>query len=201
MLSGIISILAGILLFYTYSSRVYKEKVLVFSAMGALLFIPMIVYTLKYSRRIGYVYEYLLFYHDLIVDEEMNQAALFYSAPVHITTIKFDHPKYCERTERGLYRLCEEPLVIPPAESNTLITLFKSNCNRGFYTSRNCANAIIPNKSVISLNECSSQCLICFENPPDCFFLPCGNAGICSSCGTILLKNSSTCHLCRAVIC
>ncbi len=203
LLSAIICALTGLFLYYMHNTQPHPYKILTLSILGVVLFLPLIVYTMKYFRRIGYVYEYMLFFHDLLVDEEINQATEYYSAPIKISTIKFDHPKYCERTDSGLFRLCEEPVQIPQIESSSLLNMLRPHCNTGFYTSRELTNAIMPKNSVVStvafVDNSSPLCLICFDKPPDSFFLPCGNAGICSSCGEALLKNSATCHLCRSV--
>ena len=42
-------------------------------------------------------------------------------------------------------------------------------------------------------------CVICFDNPPDSVFMPCGHAGICYECAVDLYKNSESCYLCRKV--
>ena len=185
-----------------HSAAIHEYKILTLSIIGNIFFLSLIVYTMKYNRRIGYVYEYMLFYRDLLVDEEINQAILYYSAPIKIGTLKFDHPKYCERTDSGLFKLCEEPIQIPQIESNYILNIFKPNCNTGFYTTRELTNAVSPKNAsslITPVDNSSPLCLICFDRPPDSFFLPCGNAGICCSCGLALLKTSSTCHLCRSV--
>ncbi len=169
-----------------------------FSITGMILFFPLVIYSVICHRRIGYVFEYIVFYHDLLIDKEIQQAALQMSAPIKISSRKFDHPKYCEKNESGLFRLCEEPLTAPQVEGKSILSMIKQNCEAGFYTSRGAKKIVFPD-TASKADETSQLCLICFDKAPECFFLPCGNAGLCSSCGLTILKTSGTCHLCRAV--
>ncbi|KAI3906619.1 hypothetical protein MKW98_009527 [Papaver atlanticum] len=40
-------------------------------------------------------------------------------------------------------------------------------------------------------------CVICFDAPRDCFFLPCGHCATCFSCGTRIAEEAGTCPICR----
>ncbi|XP_051130624.1 E3 ubiquitin-protein ligase APD2 isoform X2 [Andrographis paniculata] len=40
-------------------------------------------------------------------------------------------------------------------------------------------------------------CAICFEDPKDCFFLPCGHCVSCHGCATKVLEASGSCPICR----
>ncbi|KAI3939088.1 hypothetical protein MKX01_001956 [Papaver californicum] len=41
------------------------------------------------------------------------------------------------------------------------------------------------------------QCVICFDAPRDCFFLPCGHCATCFTCGTRIAEEAGTCPICR----
>ncbi|KAM7522072.1 hypothetical protein LguiA_011974 [Lonicera macranthoides] len=40
-------------------------------------------------------------------------------------------------------------------------------------------------------------CVICFDAPRDCFFLPCGHCAVCFTCGTRVLEEGGSCPVCR----
>ncbi|KAL5710200.1 hypothetical protein ACHQM5_020792 [Ranunculus cassubicifolius] len=40
-------------------------------------------------------------------------------------------------------------------------------------------------------------CVVCFDAPRDCFFLPCGHSATCFSCGTRIVDEAGTCPICR----
>ncbi|EEF36766.1 ubiquitin-protein ligase, putative [Ricinus communis] len=40
-------------------------------------------------------------------------------------------------------------------------------------------------------------CVICFDAPRDCFFLPCGHCAACFTCGTRIAEEPGTCPICR----
>ncbi|KAM1695079.1 hypothetical protein ACFXTN_026759 [Malus domestica] len=40
-------------------------------------------------------------------------------------------------------------------------------------------------------------CVICFDGPRDCFFLPCGHCAACFTCGTRIAEEAGTCPICR----
>ncbi|XP_077214450.1 E3 ubiquitin-protein ligase APD2-like isoform X2 [Tasmannia lanceolata] len=40
-------------------------------------------------------------------------------------------------------------------------------------------------------------CVICFDAPRDCFFLPCGHCAACFKCGTRITEEAGTCPICR----
>ncbi|KAI3835894.1 hypothetical protein MKX03_035160 [Papaver bracteatum] len=40
-------------------------------------------------------------------------------------------------------------------------------------------------------------CVICFDAPRDCFFLPCGHCATCFTCGTRIAEEAGTCPICR----
>ncbi|XP_054799080.1 E3 ubiquitin-protein ligase APD2-like isoform X2 [Prosopis cineraria] len=40
-------------------------------------------------------------------------------------------------------------------------------------------------------------CVICFDAPRDCFFLPCGHCAACFECGTRVVDEASPCPICR----
>lgn len=39
-------------------------------------------------------------------------------------------------------------------------------------------------------------CVICFDAPRDCFFLPCGHSATCFTCGTRIIDEAGTCPIC-----
>ena len=49
------------------------------------------------------------------------------------------------------------------------------------------------------MNKSNSNCLVCFEKPPDTVFMNCGHGGICYECALDLWRSSSECFLCRKV--
>ncbi|XP_057428409.1 E3 ubiquitin-protein ligase APD2-like isoform X2 [Lotus japonicus] len=46
-------------------------------------------------------------------------------------------------------------------------------------------------------NDLQFLCVICFETPRDCFFLPCGHCAACFACGTRIAAEVCTCPICR----
>ncbi|GAB2214800.1 hypothetical protein Droror1_Dr00019164 [Drosera rotundifolia] len=40
-------------------------------------------------------------------------------------------------------------------------------------------------------------CVICFDAPRDCFFLPCGHCAACFPCGSKIAEEAATCPICR----
>ncbi|GLU18855.1 hypothetical protein SLE2022_351320 [Rubroshorea leprosula] len=40
-------------------------------------------------------------------------------------------------------------------------------------------------------------CVVCFDAPRDCFFLPCGHCATCFTCGTRIAEDAGTCPICR----
>ncbi|KAL8154096.1 hypothetical protein V2J09_011856 [Rumex salicifolius] len=40
-------------------------------------------------------------------------------------------------------------------------------------------------------------CVICFDSPRDCFFLPCGHCAACFTCGSRIAEEAGTCPICR----
>ncbi|XP_077238676.1 E3 ubiquitin-protein ligase APD2-like isoform X2 [Tasmannia lanceolata] len=41
------------------------------------------------------------------------------------------------------------------------------------------------------------RCVICFDAPRDCFFLPCGHCAACFTCGTRITEEAGTCPICH----
>ncbi|BBH04646.1 RING/U-box superfamily protein [Prunus dulcis] len=46
-------------------------------------------------------------------------------------------------------------------------------------------------------NNTQRLCVICFDGPRDCFFLPCGHCAACFTCGTRIAEEAGTCPICR----
>ncbi|CAB4282273.1 unnamed protein product [Prunus armeniaca] len=46
-------------------------------------------------------------------------------------------------------------------------------------------------------NNTRRLCVICFDGPRDCFFLPCGHCAACFTCGTRIAEEAGTCPICR----
>ncbi|XP_021845128.1 E3 ubiquitin-protein ligase APD2 isoform X2 [Spinacia oleracea] len=44
---------------------------------------------------------------------------------------------------------------------------------------------------------CRRLCVICFDAPKDCFFIPCGHCATCFTCGIRIAEVSGTCPICR----
>lgn len=40
-------------------------------------------------------------------------------------------------------------------------------------------------------------CVVCFDGPRDCFFLPCGHCATCFPCGSRIAEEAGTCPICR----
>ena len=45
-----------------------------------------------------------------------------------------------------------------------------------------------------------SYCLICWDNPNNHAFLPCGHKSVCGTCAALILTNSRQCPICRAAV-
>ncbi|XVF19865.1 hypothetical protein REPUB_Repub11eG0147800 [Reevesia pubescens] len=41
------------------------------------------------------------------------------------------------------------------------------------------------------------HCVVCFDAPRDCFFLPCGHCATCFTCGTRIAEDAGICPICR----
>ncbi|CAN6559385.1 unnamed protein product [Malus baccata var. baccata] len=46
-------------------------------------------------------------------------------------------------------------------------------------------------------NNTGRLCVICFDGPRDCFFLPCGHCAACFTCATRIAEEAGTCPICR----
>ncbi|CAO2820105.1 unnamed protein product [Amaranthus hypochondriacus] len=44
---------------------------------------------------------------------------------------------------------------------------------------------------------CRRLCVICFDAPKDCFFIPCGHCASCFACGVRIAEAAGTCPICR----
>ncbi|KMT12328.1 hypothetical protein BVRB_5g102700 [Beta vulgaris subsp. vulgaris] len=44
---------------------------------------------------------------------------------------------------------------------------------------------------------CRRLCVICFDAPKDCFFIPCGHCASCFTCGIRIAEAAGTCPICR----
>ncbi|XP_021744721.1 uncharacterized protein LOC110710698 isoform X2 [Chenopodium quinoa] len=44
---------------------------------------------------------------------------------------------------------------------------------------------------------CRRLCVICFDAPKDCFFIPCGHCATCFTCGIRIAEIAGTCPICR----
>lgn len=136
--------------------------------------------------------EFYFYKRELQIDLIMQQAEHRLSQPVNIVTIKFSHNKFAERTQAGIFKLCSSPLI----QSDIHLTKVFDVRSAGFHSDR-LRNATV-RPLMVAPTENSQKCLICCDQSPNSFFLPCGNAGICEECGLKILKTSSQCHLCRA---
>ncbi|XP_059626488.1 E3 ubiquitin-protein ligase APD2-like isoform X2 [Cornus florida] len=54
-----------------------------------------------------------------------------------------------------------------------------------------------PLKEGESNSNCRRLCIICFDSPRDCFFLPCGHCAACFTCGARIAEEAGTCPICR----
>lgn len=48
-----------------------------------------------------------------------------------------------------------------------------------------------------NINNPPRLCVICFDAPRDCFFLPCGHCAACFTCATRIAEEAGTCPICR----
>ncbi|XP_062171747.1 E3 ubiquitin-protein ligase APD2-like isoform X2 [Alnus glutinosa] len=48
-----------------------------------------------------------------------------------------------------------------------------------------------------NINNPPRLCVICFDAPRDCFFLPCGHCASCFTCATRIAEEAGTCPICR----
>ena len=72
-----------------------------------------------------------------------------------------------------------------------------------FDRSKNPSDSQILEKSGYSnaISETSvSNCLICYDKPPDTVFMNCGHGGICYECACEILQKTGECYLCRDAI-
>ena len=44
-----------------------------------------------------------------------------------------------------------------------------------------------------------AMCEVCYGNPPDSVYMPCGHGGMCYDCAIDIWKKSDDCYLCRKV--
>ncbi|PSR86168.1 E3 ubiquitin-protein like [Actinidia chinensis var. chinensis] len=49
-------------------------------------------------------------------------------------------------------------------------------------------------------NSSHRLCVICFDGPRDCFFLPCGHCAACFTCGTRIVEDAGTCPICGRIM-
>ncbi|GMI92213.1 ABERRANT POLLEN DEVELOPMENT 2 [Hibiscus trionum] len=56
-------------------------------------------------------------------------------------------------------------------------------------------------QATTSLEGCNNKpqgaCVVCFDSPRDCFFLPCGHCATCFMCGTRIAEDAGSCPTCR----
>ncbi|CAI9097237.1 OLC1v1033613C1 [Oldenlandia corymbosa var. corymbosa] len=52
-------------------------------------------------------------------------------------------------------------------------------------------------KEIVGENNTRRLCVICFDAPRDCFFLPCGHCVACFACSTRIAEAAGTCPICR----
>ncbi|XP_065878393.1 E3 ubiquitin-protein ligase APD2-like [Euphorbia lathyris] len=55
----------------------------------------------------------------------------------------------------------------------------------------------VDGKAVAEGENLNRICVICFDAPRDCFFLPCGHCAACFTCGTRIAEEGGTCPICR----
>ncbi|PSS09491.1 E3 ubiquitin-protein like [Actinidia chinensis var. chinensis] len=49
-------------------------------------------------------------------------------------------------------------------------------------------------------NSSRRLCVICFDAPRDCFFLPCGHCTVCFTCGSRIVEDAGTCPVCKRIM-
>ena len=168
-----------------------------------------IVYFTILRKRIGYFYEYLLFYDELTIEVEVDKCAKEFAKPLNIQNIKLnqqiigmkDSHSSCYKLSIKSYATFNCPVEMPgttrkkpPADS------------RFFHTNTIKKDGKISNNSLKDIVEQDTasgsdfiDCIVCFNKKVDSFFLPCGHSGACMECSEAILKSSSTCHFCRSV--
>ena len=214
--SGFVTITLAI----SSAKGIHRNTTLVALCIGTLGSIIEIIYFIILRKRLTYFYECLLFYEELSIEAEVERAATDLENPIDIIKLKFvdENLMNAKRNDSSIYQLYKGKanLKINKSEDkfNTIslsYSLFKGKSVNNKITSF--GNEFTPCTDHIDniLNEHMElysnkypqsalvDCIICTECQIDCFFLPCGHAGSCFSCGVSLLKTTSICHLCRAV--
>ena len=197
-----------------------KEMVIILS-VGNAMSVAVIVYFAIIKLKIPAFFESLLFYDELVIEAEIDKAAIEYSKPIELVVTKFDgkNQMHAVKTGPSIFKLHKGTCSIinhykPPSyPQHKTIGLFNSKIKSSTYISAfgikkkpnaKEINEIINKRSVKEPNNSQQStmldCIICLDKKVESFFLPCGHSGSCYNCAIALLKATGICHLCRQVI-
>jgi Zinc finger, C3HC4 type (RING finger) len=174
---------------------------------AVILFAVVIAYFIILRKRIGYFYEYLLFFDEVVIEIEVDKCAVEYAKPLIIQNYQLSSLIIGVKDKTSsCYRLCisngERKIT---AIETPRTTRRNSPVNSKFFhnnTFNEEDNGIQRKVSPLPEAQFNSDiiyCIICLNKKVDSFFLPCGHSGTCIECSLAILKSTCTCHLCRIV--
>jgi hypothetical protein len=170
-----------------------------------ILFAIVIAYFIALRKRIGYFYEYLLFFDEVAIEIEVDKCAAEYAKPLIIQNYQLSKLiigvkdktsscfKLCISNGERKIKTIETPRTTrrnSPVNSN----FFHNNTFHGEENQRKVSP--LPE---VQFSSDIIDCIICLNKKVDSFFLPCGHSGTCIECSLAILKSTCTCHLCRTV--
>jgi hypothetical protein len=200
---------------------IQPNKMMIVLSVGNAMSIAIIVYFSIIKIKIPAFFESLLFYDELVIEAEIDKAAIEYAKPIELVVVKFDgkKPMHAVKVGPSIFKLHKGTCSTnsnykPPNYPQTKTCgLFNSKIKNTKYTAafgiRKKPNAREINEIINDRTEKDSDklqqsamldCIICLDKKVESFFLPCGHSGSCYSCAISLLKSTAVCHLCRQVI-
>jgi Zinc finger, C3HC4 type (RING finger) len=187
------------------------QKALVSLLIGNIIMAVEGIYFVIFRKKIGFFFECLLFYDELIIEAEVDKAAIEYSKPVETVIISFIKDKLMHaESASSIFYLCKGKIGTPhnilasPTPSGKLFKMKVLHKKFISFSSRkpniDDINSMINVQNQKAGNtQVTIDCVICFDRKIDSFFMPCGHSGSCHECALSLLKSTAICHLCRSV--
>ncbi|GMH11161.1 hypothetical protein Nepgr_013002 [Nepenthes gracilis] len=109
-----------------------------------------------------------------------------------------------ETGETGRGQEAREPLISPKDDD---LSSWGSSCDSGSHDEEDLEERQVQEEGkppkgggqTANANPCR-LCVLCFDSPRDCFFLPCGHCAACFTCGSKIGEEAGSCPICRRKI-
>ena len=199
-------------------SKSIGANIQIVAQMGSIMFFTTSFYFVLLRRKITIFFEYLLFYEETVIEEEVDKCAEEYNKPIELA--QYNIPEYivAVKSASSCFRLknslstddqldTEEIQTDRLAHKNSIIdsNLFQAKISGTRSVFRRSIDIGLAKKIMPTMNDntmlktTTIDCVVCFNKKVDCFYLPCGHSGICLDCSQAILKTSGCCHFCRKV--